>query len=85
MARPFRWIAAGLLLLAPLIAMVFTDEVAWSPLDFAAAALLLGAGLLAYEWVAARLETPRARAGAAAAILVLASGIWAEEAVGLFT
>jgi hypothetical protein len=40
-------IATALVLLLPLVAMQFTDEVAWSPFDFAFAGVLLaGTGLL---------------------------------------
>lgn len=75
-------IAGGLLL--PLIAMQFTDEVAWTAFDFTAAAMLLiGAGL-AFELVA-RTPLPRMlRAIAAIAIAAAAALVWAHGAVGVF-
>jgi hypothetical protein len=78
------WSAIGLILLAPLIAMQFTDEVSWTGSDFAsAAALLVGAGAL-FE-VASRYT--RNRRGRIAVGSVLAGAvllIWAQGAVGAF-
>jgi len=76
-------LATVLLLLVPLVAMQFTDEVAWDPSDFAVAgALLLGAGFT-YEWLARR----RGDAAYRAAIgIALATGlllVWANLAVGI--
>jgi len=78
------WTTVAALLLAPLIAMRFTSEVAWTPFDFAVAgALLIGAAAI-YEWASRRTASARHRillgAGLAAAVLV----IWAEGAVGIF-
>lgn len=39
-STPLVWVGAGLLLLSPAVAMIFTDEVAWGLEDFAALALL---------------------------------------------
>ncbi len=45
--RPLAWSAAALALLAPWLAMRFTDQVAWDVTDFAVfGALLVGAGLV---------------------------------------
>jgi len=70
------------LLLAPLLAMQVTDEVAWSAGDFiAAGTLLFGAGLayilISNRWPARRLPVAIVIAGA----LLL---VWAQLAVGLF-
>lgn len=79
-------LAAGvvLILLVPLASMEFTDEVAWTLIDFVTAgALLFGAGLTYVlltrkEGAAAR----RVTVGVAiAAVLLL---VWAELAVGVF-
>ncbi len=43
-------LATAFLLLVPLVAMLFTDEVAWGPLDFAVAGVLLFSAGLTYEW-----------------------------------
>jgi hypothetical protein len=78
-----RWTAAGLVLLLPLVAMQFTEEVDWDVADFVVAgALLLGVGL-AYE-LAVRMTRDtsyRAAVGVAlAAALLLA---WVNGAVGI--
>jgi len=77
-------LVALLLLLIPLIAMQFTQEVKWTGLDFiAAAVLLLGTGL-ACELVLRRVKTTRLRIAICAALLLLLLFIWAELAVGIF-
>lgn len=73
-----------LLLATPLVAMQFTDEVDWTPGDFAVfAAMLTGLGLV-LEGAARIGKTAQGRAllmfGAVLAFLL----IWAELAVGLF-
>jgi len=82
----FLWIvlATGLILLVPLVAMQFTNEVNWSTADFVVmGALLLGTGCL-FVFVARR--SPRRRRIVigmmfAAAFLL----VWAELAVGIFS
>ena len=76
-------IATALLLLVPLLAMRFTDEVNWTALDFTVAgALLFGAGL---AFVLLTRKAPRSAYRLAAAItmgtaLML---VWGNLAVGL--
>lgn len=78
------WSTIALLLLAPLVAMQFTDEVVWTAFDFAfAGVLLVGAGL-AMELAAWKLRGRMARTIAAGAILFVTALIWAEAAVGVF-
>lgn len=43
-------LATALLLLVPLLAMLFTDRIAWGPGDFAMAGILLFGAGLAYEF-----------------------------------
>lgn len=81
--RPRVWGAAVVLLVLPAIAMQFTDEVRWTPLDFAvfAAMLAIAGGL--YE-LAARL--PGHRTYRAAAAVAVGGGFlmtWANLAVGI--
>jgi hypothetical protein len=75
------WGGAAAILLAPAVAMVFTREVAWGPLDFA----LIGTLLLlvggACE-LAAR-QSPFYRAGVAVAALTALALIWITVAVGV--
>ncbi len=78
-------LGTALLLLIPAIAMRFTPQVSWGPVDFLlAAALLFGAGSLAVIGLARVRGAARRIAlvlGIAAALLL----VWAELAVGLFT
>jgi hypothetical protein len=77
-------LGTALILLAPLLAMQFTDEVAWDGYDFAAAAVLLGGTGLVYLILARLFRSARSRlllGMAMAAVLLLA---WAELAVGVF-
>lgn len=84
--RPWRWAGWALVaavLLAPLVAMRFTDEVPWTATDFAfAAGLLIGAGLL-IELTMWKTRS-RWRLGIVGAIVLAVLLIWADAAVGLF-
>lgn len=75
--------AAGLLLI-PLVAMQFTDEVAWTASDFIAAACLLGGAGLLYVLAARLARTGGQRAALGLAVAALLLLVWAELAVGLF-
>ncbi len=73
-----------LLLLIPLIAMQFTDEVKWTLPDFVVmGVLLLGTGLMC-ELVLRKVEKIGHRMAICAALLIALFLIWAELAVGLF-
>lgn len=75
------WGSAVALLVAHLIAMQFTDEVVWTPLDFAFAAILLlvlGTGLE----LAMRVGAGPKRFGIAIAALAAFVTVWANAAVG---
>lgn len=77
------WSAVAALLLAPLVAMQFTDSVAWTASDFAvAAALLIGAALV-YELASRLTSRPAWRLAIGAAILTAVALIWAQGAVGI--
>ena len=72
------------LLLIPLIAMQFTDEVSWTLFDFViAGALLLGTGILC-ELVLRKIKKTKLKIIICLAILALLFLIWAELAVGIF-
>lgn len=78
-------LATALILLVPLVAMQFTDEVEWHLSDFAAAGtLLLGTGLM-YELAARKLTHPRHRMLAGIALVTVLLLAWAELAVGVFS
>lgn len=77
-------LAVGFLLLIPLVAMQFTDEVDWDLFDFIVmGVLLLGTGLLA-ELVMRKIRNKDYQIGIIAIILLGFFLIWAELAVGIF-
>ena len=74
----------ALLLLIPLIAMQFTNEVRWEFLDFIiAGVLLIGTGL-SCNFVIQKVKNTKFRIAICLAILALLFLIWAELAVGIF-
>ena len=79
------WVALGtaLLLLIPLVAMQFTDEVNWSGVDFfVMGVLLFGFGslfVLVVRWF------PRRRVVLGVMVLLAFLFVWAEFGVGVFT
>jgi hypothetical protein len=77
------WTVAALLLLLPLAAMQFTDEVNWTVGDFAfAAALLLGVGG-AFELAVRKSGDAAYRAGVGVALAGALLLVWVNGAVGL--
>ena len=73
-----------ILLLIPLIAMQFTDEVNWGLFDFIiAGALLLSTGLL-FELIMRKVKTVNYRIAISVILLLALLLIWAELAVGIF-
>lgn len=76
-------LATASILLVPLVAMQFTDEVVWSLTDFIiAGALLFGTGL-AYELVARQARSIVYRLAAGVALGTALFLVWANLAVGL--
>ena len=73
-----------LILLIPLIAMQFTDEVNWTLLDFVVAGVLLLATGFLSEVVIRKVNKMEYRIAIYLAILVAFLLIWAELAVGIF-
>lgn len=72
------------LLLIPLLAMQFTNEVNWKLMDFVVAGvLLLGTGLLA-ELVIRKVKNIRYRVVIVLGLLMALLLIWADLAVGIF-
>lgn len=84
--KDFQWVAifTGVILLIPLIAMQFTDEVNWDIVDFIVmACLLFGIGSL-FVLVSRRAQRKHLTP-IAIAFIILALYIWTELAVGIFT
>ena len=80
-ARPA--LATALLLLVPLLAMQFTDEVVWTGFDFAVAgALLFGTGFL-FELALKRASALAYRAAAGLALASALLLVWLNLAVGI--
>lgn len=80
--RLARWSAAAALLLLPLVAMQFTNEVNWTGSDFAVfGAMLLVAGL-AYEFIASAAGNTAYRLGAGVAVATAFLLVWVNLAVG---
>jgi hypothetical protein len=74
----------GTLLLIPLIAMQFTSEIVWTPMDFVVAGvLLLCAGFaLVYLWK--KLAQSNYRLYIIVGLILLFLLLWTELAVGIF-
>ena len=77
-------LTVALILLIPLIAMQFTNEVDWKLADFIIMGiLLLGTGLLC-ELVIRKVKKLEHRIFICGAILLVLFLVWAELAVGIF-
>ncbi|MBX2827514.1 MAG: hypothetical protein KTR22_05095 [Flavobacteriaceae bacterium] len=74
---------SAILLLIPLVAMQFTDEVQWDAMDFAFMGALLLGFVLALEFTLRRIRREH-RPWIIIIAVVLLLLIWAEMAVGLF-
>ncbi|GGD36199.1 hypothetical protein [Flavobacterium orientale] len=77
-------VVVGVLLLVPLVAMQFTEEVNWDVFDFVVAGvLLLGTGLLC-EFVLRTVRSVKGRLILCGLLLLVLFLVWAELAVGVF-
>ena len=83
--KVFSWIAfgTGAVLLIPLVAMAFTDEVSWEVADFIIMGVLLFSMGSLFVLVSRRF--PRRRIIIGAMFVALFLYLWAELAVGVFT
>lgn len=80
------WIllATALILMVPLVAMQFTDEVNWDLADFVViGTLLIGTGLL-YELASRKVSNIKHRVIIGVALVVALLLIWIDLAVGIF-
>lgn len=76
-------IVTALLLMIPLIAMRYTNEVQWTGSDFVFAGVLLFGSGLAYELVSKRGKTVVYRAAVGIAVLTSLLLVWVNAAVGI--
>jgi hypothetical protein len=77
------WAGAALVVLVPLVAMQFTDEVQWSAADFAfAAALILAVGI-PFELALRKTGDSAYRAAAGLALAAAFLLVWVNGAVGI--
>jgi hypothetical protein len=78
-------IIVALILLVPLVAMQFTDEVNWTRSDFVVAGVLLFGSALIYELATKNMSKPENRLAIGIVVAVVLLWLWAELAVGVFT
>ena len=77
------WGAAAFMLLAPLVAMRFTDEVAWDAFDFAFMGALLGGVGLGLELAVRKTCNAAYRTAAGVALAAAFLLVWINAAVGI--
>ncbi len=82
--RLLGWSAVALILLAPAVAMQFTEEVNWTASDFVLAGVLLIGGAALIEVVAWKVRNPVIRIGFALFVIAIVALVWIEGAVGIF-
>jgi hypothetical protein len=77
-------LSVALILLIPLVAMQFTNEVNWTFFDFVVAAVLLIGTGLTIELAIRTIRNKNYQIALIVAILFLLFLVWAELAVGIF-
>jgi hypothetical protein len=77
------WSIPALLLLLPLVAMQFTQEVNWTASDFVVASVLFGSVGLTFELIVRTSSSLAYRAGAALAVITAFLTFWVNGAVGM--
>ena len=78
-------IIVALILIVPLVAMQFTDEVNWTRSDFVVAGLLLFGSALIYELATNNMTNTKNRLAVGIVVAAVLLWLWAELAVGVFT
>ena len=74
----------GMLLLVPLLAMQFTDEVKWSGFDFLVMGILLTGTGFVCELILRKIRKPSNRLILCLAVVGALVLVWMELAVGIF-
>ena len=75
---------AALILLMPLLAMQFTDQVKWDAADFIVAGVLLFGSVLVYELLVRLARSTASRVAVGIAVVAILALVWVELAVGVF-
>ena len=78
------FVATGLLLLIPLVAMLFTNEVNWDETDFIVMGILLSTIGLLYVGLSRMVKTRAQRITVGVVLFLVFFFTWAELAVGVF-
>lgn len=76
--------SASALLLIPLIAMQFTNEVNWSTFDFMVAGVLLYGTAISCDLALHRIKSKKTARIVCSGIVLLLVAVWIELAVGIF-
>lgn len=77
------WGIAVAIILTPLVAMQFTPQVQWTPLDFVFAIVVIGGTGLMFEMAVGLSGNLAYRGAAALALLASLTLVWVEGAVGI--
>lgn len=77
-------LVTGILLLIPVVAMQFTDEIVWDRFDFTIMGILLFTTGLIFELVRSNINSKVTRIVASVVIILLFLLVWAELGVGIF-
>ena len=77
------WVLLGVLLILPVIAMLFTDEVRWTGADFIAAAAIFAVVGCAIGLVVRFVDQSVLRMALTCGIILAALAIWADGVVGI--
>lgn len=82
--RAAAWtVVIAIVLLIPLIAMQFTEEVAWDTFDFVAAGVMLGGAALTYELASRKAASVAYRGGVGVGVAAAFLLVWVTGAVGI--
>lgn len=76
-------VVVTLVVMIPLVAMQFSDDVAWTPFDFAFAGLLLYGAGLTYELIARKTGSFSRRTAVGVSIAAVVILVWIDGAVGI--
>lgn len=76
------WSMAAFILVAPLVAMLFTEEVNWGPMDFLFAAFVVGGSGLLFELGIRRSTDNAYRTGIVVGLAATFFLVWSNAAVG---